>query len=214
MGCVTDDTECSGGEKPPHRVEITKDFWMSRTEVTVAAYKRFVEATSRAVPEDPQFNPSWEKEDHPIVRVNWYDADAYCKWAGGRLPTEAEWEYAARGGKEGLKYPWGNELTPQNAKYRSAGGTVPADSYPANGFGLYNMVGNVYEWCSDWYDVNYYAASPPRDPKGPLLGVGRVLRGGSWYVSPVLLRSSNRYGVGPVDWDYDVGFRCTREVFP
>ena len=91
MGCVPNDTECEADEKPQHPVKITKGFWMSSTPVTVTAYKRFVEPTSHQMPEAPRFNPNWEKDDHPIARVNWHDAEAYCEWAGGRLPTEAEW---------------------------------------------------------------------------------------------------------------------------
>ena len=213
MGFVPGD-EVYDQEKPRHRVEITKAFWMSSTAVTVAAYKRFVEATSHQIPKAPRFNPNWEKDDHPIVRVNWHDAEAYCEWAGGRLPTEAEWEYAARGGKEDLIYPWGNELSSQNAKYDSRDGTAPVGSYPANGFGLYDMTGNVWEWVADWYEENYYVSSPARDPEGPSAGRGRVLRGGAWDIVPVYLRASYRCGVGPVSWWNDIGFRCAREVFP
>ncbi len=214
MGCVPNDTECEADEKPQHPVKITKGFWMSSTAVTVTAYKRFVAATRHQMPEAPEFNPNSEKDDHPIVRVNWHDAEAYCEWAGGRLPTEAEWEYAARGDKEGLKYPWGNELSSQNAKYDSRDGTAPVGSYPANGFGLYDMTGNVWEWVADWYEENYYVSSPARDPEGPSAGRGRVLRGGAWDIVPVYLRASYRCGVGPVSWWNDIGFRCAREVFP
>ena len=215
MGCVPGDDKCSGEEKPQHPVEITKGLWMSSTAVTVTAYKGFVGATSRAMPEAPDFNPNWEKGDHPIVNVNWHDAEAYCKWANGRLPTEAEWEYAARGGKEGLKYPWGNEISPQNAKYGPQVGTVPVGSYPANGFGLYDMAGTVVEWGNDWYKEDYYSSSPAQDPPGPSEGTERVLRGGSWgNFIPRYLRCSYRYRLVPVYGLHLIGFRCVREVIP
>ena len=149
-----------------------------------------------------------------MVIVTWDDAKDYCEWAGGWLPTEAEWEYAARGGKEGLIYPWGNEITSQNAKYGSKDGTAAVGSYPANGFGLYDMAGNVWEWCSDWYDDNYYAASTPRDPKGPSSGEKKVLRGGSWVDNPENLRAANRNWLVPVYRMNNLGFRCARGVFP
>src|SRR5205085_9679074 len=104
MGATPDDGEAHEEEKPRHPVHISKGFWLGKTPVTVAAYKLFVQDAGLKMPQPPHFNSAWEKEDHPIVNVTWDEAEAYCKWAGGRLPTEAEWEYAARGGKAGLKY--------------------------------------------------------------------------------------------------------------
>ena len=188
---------------------------MSRTPVTVAAYRRFAEATGRAMPEAPRFNHGWEKEDHPIVNVSWEDAKAYCEWAGGRLPTEAEWEHAARAGKEGLKYPWGDEIGEKHANYgQNAGGTSAVGSYPANDFRLYDMAGNVWEWVADQYEPNYYSKSPKKDPQGPASGEGRVLRGGSWSLDPQDLRASVRPGLQPGSRVDFIGFRCAREVFP
>ncbi|MFI6300003.1 formylglycine-generating enzyme family protein [Nonomuraea sp. NPDC050790] len=132
---------------------------------------------------------------HPVVHVSWHDASAYCAWAGRRLPTEAEWEYAARGGLAAERFPWGSELTPggrwmcniwQGDFPRDNTGedgwlaTAPVRSYPANGFDLHDMSGNVWEWCSDWFDAGYYSRSPLSDPRGPETGDRRVIRGGSF----------------------------------
>ena len=129
--------------------------------------------------------PTGRSETTPIVEVPWDKAVAYCQWADGRLPAEAEWEYAARGGKSGLVYPWGDEISEKHANYGGhLDGTSVVGSYPANDLGLYDMAGNVWEWCSDWYDDNYYSQSSDRDPQGPSSGKGRVLRGGSWAYNP------------------------------
>lgn len=133
--------------------------------------------------------------DHPVVHVSHNDALAYCRWAGRRLPTEAEWEYAARGGLDGKRYAWGNELTPDgehrcniwqgtfpktNTREDGYLGTAPVKTFPPNGYGLYEMAGNVWEWCSDWFLPKYYRNSPSDNPKGPTIGIGRVMRGGSY----------------------------------
>jgi formylglycine-generating enzyme required for sulfatase activity len=135
------------------------------------------------------------QRDHPVVHVSWNDAMAYCAWAGRRLPTEAEWEYAARGGLAGARYAWGDELTPGGehccnvwqghfpSRHPAADGFVgpaPVQSYRPNGYGLWQVCGNVWEWCADWHDPHYYAASPAADPRGPGRGERRVLRGGSY----------------------------------
>ncbi|MEV7606012.1 formylglycine-generating enzyme family protein [Paenarthrobacter sp. NPDC089322] len=133
--------------------------------------------------------------DHPVVHISHNDALAYCQWAGRRLPTEAEWEYAARGGLQGARYAWGNELTPgrkhqcniwqgdfprNNTTEDRHLGTAPVKSFPANGYGLYEVAGNVWEWCSDWFLPKYYRNSPAENPQGPTIGAGRVMRGGSY----------------------------------
>ena len=145
MGAIPGDSVAQDDEKPRHRVRITKGFWMSETPVNVAAYQLFVARHSpQQMPPAPDFNSDWSKPDHPIVQVTWDKASAYCESEGGRLPTEAEWEYAAHGGKDGLKYPWGNEITPENANYAGSRwkGTSPVKAYPRNNWGLYDMAGS------------------------------------------------------------------------
>ena len=221
MGCVPGDDECSERSKPRHSVRITKGFWMGQTEVTVAAYKRFLDATIERVPEPPDFNAGWQKEDHPIVNVTFRQAARYCEWAGGRLPTEAEWEYAGRGGMDGLKYPWGNTLTHEDANYgkdKPWGGlaqgpdlweyTAPVGSFRPNGYGLYDVTGNVSEWVTDWLGERYYSHSPLTDPQGPPTGTWRVVRGGAWFGYPGSLRLSARIDVGQNYIGPGVGFRC------
>ena len=211
MGAVPGDDYAEDGEKPQHPVEITKGFWLGRTPVTVEAYRRFVKATRGKMPDAPDINPTWKHGDHPIVNVSWEEAQKYCVWAAGRLPTEAEWEYAARGGKEGLLYPNGNELTDKDAKYTSVG-TSSVGSFPANGFGLHDMAGNVWEWTADWFGP--YREGEQSDPKGPDDVNKKVVRGGSWIDNPMVLRVSKRYRNEPDNRVNDVGFRCAREVFP
>ena len=221
MGATPGDNEARENEKPRHRVRITSGFRLGETPVTVAEYRRFIgERPQFEMPPAPDFNPNWSKQDHPVVRVTWDEAQAYCQWAGGRLPTEAEWEYAARGGKDGLKYPGGNDIAPENANYSGSKwkGTSPVGSYPANAWGLYDMAGNVWEWVADWYDQDYYGTLPSDkavdNPRGPQQGTLRVLRGGSFIDDARNLRASNRTGGVPGGrYDY-VGFRCVREVVP
>jgi formylglycine-generating enzyme required for sulfatase activity len=213
MGCIPADGGCDSDEIPRHHVTLTNGFWLQTTEVTVSQYRRFARATGRQVPLDPGFT---QGDHHPVVYVTWVDAEAYCRWAGGRLPTEAEWEYAARGGKEGQIYPWGNYESHEQANYWETGGrdqwanTLPVGSFPANGYGLFDMAGNVYEWCADWYDAGYYSNSPSVDPLGPGSGQGRVLRGGSWDLESRWVRCSERGGSDPAGGG-SYGFRCLRD---
>jgi formylglycine-generating enzyme required for sulfatase activity len=213
MGCVPADNECSDNEKPRHAVTISKPFLMMIRPVTVAQYRRFAQATGHAVALAPAFA---QGDDDPVVDVVWGDAVAYCSWAGGRLPTEAEWEYVARGGKDGLKYPWGDSISHDDANFKGTGGrdrwkyTSPVGSFDANGFGLFDMAGNVWEWCADPYGEKYYASSPSIDPQGPPSGSSRVLRGGSWDFDPKSLRISFRGWILPWGGCDSGGFRCVR----
>ncbi len=147
----------------------------------------------------------------PIVNVSWDDAQAYCGWMGGRLPTEAEWEYAARGGSTEARYGNLDEIAWYNQN--SGNQTHEVAQKRANGFGLYDMLGNVWEWVNDWYDQNYYQNSPSQDPKGPASGQFRVLRGGSWRNLPRYVRVSFRGWYNPAVRGISLGFRCGGEVF-
>ena len=190
MGCSPADSKCEHDELPPHQVTLTKGFWMGQTEITVSAYKRFAAAVGREMPNPHRYNPGWEDEKKPMYNATWDDAHDYCVWAGGRLPTEAEWEYAARGGGTLARYGdmngvawWG-----QNSHSR------PQDValLQPNGFGLFDVLGNVLEWVNDWYDSGYYLHSPATDPPGPPQGKTHVLRGASWMDYQWMVRVSNR----------------------
>jgi formylglycine-generating enzyme required for sulfatase activity len=212
MGCSREpeDRECDDDEKPAHQVTITRGFWIGQTPVTVGAYKRFAGATGRQMPPSPSFNSGWTNENMPIVNVAWNDAQAYCGWMGGRLPTEAEWEYASRGGTTGARYGPIDEIAWYDSN--SGGQTHDVAQKRPNGFGLYDMLGNVWEWVNDWYDQNYYQSSPAQDPHGPASGELPVLRGGSWGNVPRLVRVSNRGRDYPAVRYVNVGSRCGGEV--
>jgi len=157
-------------------------FHMDKYEVTNAQYQRFCETTGHRLPElwgMESFRCGPDHPDHPVVGASWYDAGLYAEWCGKRLPTEAEWEYAARGGLAGMRFPNGNTLQPSDGNYNRSGKGRPVEvgSYRANGFGLYDMQGNVVEWVADFYDLEYYASSPAVNPQGPENGRFRVIRG-------------------------------------
>jgi len=176
-------------------------------------------------PEGPQSDLS-ERMDHPVVHVSWNDAVAYCRWAGKRLPTEAQWEYAARGGLEQKRFPWGDELLPdgehrcniwqgrfpdENTLLDGYLGTAPARSFKPNGFGLYNMAGNVWEWCADRFSADFHLTGPRSDPAGPPQGSARVLRGGSFLCHRSYCnryRVAARYQNTPDSSTSNTGFRC------
>jgi formylglycine-generating enzyme required for sulfatase activity len=208
MGCSPDDNQCRVDEYPSHQVTLTKGFWMGQTPVTVVAYKRFAAASGRQMPPAPKFNSGWTNENMPIVNMHWNDAHDYCAWAGGRLPTEAEWEYAARGGSKEARYgpvaviAWFHD--------NSRGQTHDVGQRPANAFGLFDMLGNVQELVNDRYDFDYYQSGPWRDPPGPESGRYHVVRGASADSRDV--RVSARELNTTIGEHNRVGFRCATEV--
>ncbi|HSR31307.1 MAG TPA: SUMF1/EgtB/PvdO family nonheme iron enzyme, partial [Anaerolineae bacterium] len=154
-------------------------------------------------------------ENHPMTQVSWYGAQAYCEWVGANLPTEAEWEKAARD-VDGRLYPWGNR-TPDCRKSQygdCAGATVPVGSMPsgASPYGALDMAGNVWEWVADWYDASYYNYSPVQNPKGTNSGERKVFRGGSWGYPPAFIRTTDRARNRPTYAGFDIGFRCAERV--
>jgi formylglycine-generating enzyme required for sulfatase activity len=205
MGCSPGDRACQADEKPPHHVTITKGFWAGQTEVTVGAYKRFAAASGRQMPQIPKFNLEWANNNMPVVNVTWDEASAYCAWAGGRLPTEAEWEYAARGGSTDSVYGRLDDV----AWYNKNSGHQPHEvaQKRSNGLGLFDVLGNVGEWVSDWYEGGYYKISPSQDPSGPANGKYRVLRGMSFDSYSVSVRVSYRWVVSRNRKGDDIGLR-------
>ena len=198
-------------ESPQHKVYLD-GYWIYRTEVTVAQYRKFCTATGRPITKELDLPPV--RDDDPVCNVSWYEALAYAKWAGVTLPTEAQWEKAARG-TDGRMYPWGNDWDP--AKCNGASGHAkPVGSYPAgaSSYGCLDMAGNVKEWCMDWYDADYYQHSPANNPTGPATGTFRVMRGGSWDQYDGLVRSTYRYFNGgyPDNAYVTIGFRCVTAV--
>jgi eukaryotic-like serine/threonine-protein kinase len=209
-------------EQPVHEVYVNS-FYIDETEVTNEQFEQFVKATKYITDSEKSGNDinSWriyatpERKNHPVVLVSWNDATAYAKWAGKRLPTEAEWEYAARGGLIGKKYPWGDDAPPRLANFGrgrkpDTPPTEPVKTYETNGYGLYDMAGNVSEWCQDWYDPDYYHNSPERNPAGPSTGQSRVIRGGSWYTDFNQIRVAGRISESAEGYEYDRGFRCAK----
>jgi formylglycine-generating enzyme required for sulfatase activity len=195
-------------ELPAHEVYVDS-FYIDVHEVTIGQYKKFMEATGH---QKPYFwQPELDKKEDPAVGVSCQDAADYATWAGKRLPTEAEWEYAARGGNlEGI-YPWGDASDTSHANFKSFG-ILPVKSLKPNNYGVYDMIGNVWEWCSDWYDKDYYYVSQQKNPRGPATGTHKVLRGGAWHCAEDEIRVSNRYFALPDAKSFNVGFRCAQWV--
>jgi len=193
---------------PKHSVTLD-GYYIYKNDVTVAMYKKFCDATGRAMPDPPPWD--WDNTDYPMVNVSWDDAQAYANWAGVSLPTEAQWEKAARG-TDGRRYPWGNRWDASkcaiNRSEPAAVGSFPTGASP---YGVLDMAGNVWDWCSDWYGADYYSHSPDKNPRGPDSGDDgcRVLRGGSWRNFVVVnFRCALRVRYIPENWDLDIGFRC------
>lgn len=201
--------------QPEHRVKLNS-FYMDKMEVTNLQYYNFCVATNYPFPQFwgmKEFKSGLDFPDYPVVGVSFFDADKYAKWAGKRLPTEAEWEYAARGGLTGKNYPLGDSADSTTINYgRKYKGILKTGSFPSNGFGLNDITGNAWEWTSDFYDSGYYASSPADNPKGPERGRFKVIRGGSWHSGAMCVQTYYRNGLSPSWVDFAVGFRCVKEV--
>ncbi|MBI1298289.1 SUMF1/EgtB/PvdO family nonheme iron enzyme [bacterium] len=210
------DLMAAGNETPQRQIYLSV-YRIMRMPVTNAQYKVFVDATGHRTPEHWHGKEIPKKKaNHPVVNVSWRDAMSFCTWAGARLPSEAEWEKAARG-TGGRIYPWGNQ--PPAAKRcnfnRNVDDTASVGSYPAGAspYRVMDMAGNVWEWVNDWYQDDYYSVSPDNNPKGPATGTFRVLRGGSWFeLGDNNVRSAHRNNNHPAFWSYDNGFRCARSL--
>jgi formylglycine-generating enzyme len=241
-------------ESPVHEIELDS-FLIDEHEVTVAEFARFVRETNYRTEAEkfgwsgvfdfdtgtwqrvdgadwrhPEGKNSPAKDDEPVAQVSWNDAAAYAKWAGKRLPTEAEFEFAARGGLMGKKYAWGDELKPdgkppanwwqgtfpgKNTREDGFLGRAPVKSFAPNGYGLYDMTGNVWEWTNDWFDENYYAVSPPKNPRGAAEGTEKSIRGGSFLCAENFCsnyRVAGRSRSTPDSGMNNLGFRCARDV--
>ncbi len=260
MGCVPSDTSCWEEEKPQHRVHLTKGFWISETEVTVEAFRKFVESTGYLPQSEKEYKgrmyknhlDDWEwtsgltwktpieaavtaEDNWPVAQISWTDAQAYCFWAGGNLPTEAQWEYACRGGKANELFLWGNSWLPEvnGEKYENGpdetmhlkfpkmeywkgynDGYVfyaPVGSFEPNGYGLYDMSGNVWEWCTDWFVEDLFTTEERVDPEVTKIvkHKSKIIRGGAWCYSPNQHRNSERGVIEAEDfWAASIGFRC------
>ncbi len=209
MGCESGQEN----ERPLHRVWVDA-FFLAATQVTNQQYAAFLDATGVTPP------PTWRdanlnQPEQPVVSVSWIEAMKYCEWLSAqdgrvyRLPSEAEWERAARGGVEGELFPWGDEPPRSRLDYDSRwkSGTEPVAMQAPNAFGLYDIAENVHEWCSDWFDPDYYSVSPERNPKGPESGERKASRGGSWRHHIKISRCAARASIPPAFQYADYGFR-------
>lgn len=236
MGC---DTCGAKDEKPAHRV-VLRDFYMDKTEVTVRQFLDFVKSTNYKTDAEQEgssnilVNGNWilkrginwrhgvsgnerkgKELDHPVVHVSWFDAQAYAAWCGKRLPTEAEWEFAAKGGKHTKNYLYSGSNDPEEVGWfekNANNSTHIVGLKKPNELGLYDMSGNVYEWCNDYFEKTYYIRSPENDPTGAQTGDIVALRGGGWNYEPDGLRCSNRINAYPLHWYGGIGFRCVTDM--
>lgn len=204
--------------KPVHKVKL-KAFYISKYKVTTVQYKKFCDATKRKYPKSPSWDNNYflGKPDYPVVNVSWSDAAAYAKWIGGRLPTEAEWEYSARAGTNTYYY-WGEDISHEYLNYLGVEGrdqwqyASPVGSFPPNPFGLYDMLGNVWEWVSDWHSDDYFAKGPKENPQGPKKGANRIKKGGGDF------GGGTNHGPGERDWKIpstkseNIGFRIVKSA--
>jgi formylglycine-generating enzyme required for sulfatase activity len=197
QGCSPGDRQCYPDETPTHKITLTRGFWLGQTEVTQAAFQHVME-----------YNPSvFEGANLPVESVTWIEADAYCQAIGGRLPSEAEWEYAARAGTTGARYGNLDDIAWywNNSNFMSH----PVAQKKPNAFGLYDMLGNVVEWTHSWYWVQHNVETI--NPTGPSIAEYKSLRGGGWWDEPDLVRASYRSRIEPDSEDYNIGFRCVSE---
>lgn len=215
-------------EYPNHTVHLDP-FYIDTYEVTNGRYLEFIRATGHHKPQHPSSPKKslWEGvlmpesiADRPVINVDWFDAEAYCRWAGKRLPTEAEWEKAARG-PDDRRFPWGNvEPTDKhlnfNQQWIGERTLMPVGSYPAGAspYGVHDMAGNVFEWVADWYDPSYYEHSPGTNPTGPESGDRKVVRGSGWQSETPTVRVFTRFGSDPTNRNESTGFRCAKDARP
>jgi formylglycine-generating enzyme required for sulfatase activity len=227
MGCSPQDSRCHTNERPLHTVRLSP-FMIDKYEVSNAHYAACVASGACSPPPTnasvlhPDYYPNPEFADYPVIAVTWHQASAYCAWLGKRLPTEAEWEKAARGDQDVRIFPWGNgwpDCSWLNARASSGmcvGDTVAVGSYPhaISPSGAMEMAGNVWEWVADWYDPDYYQRYPeqnwPKNPQGPDSGIYKSIRSGAWDIAIEGARVSRRVGGLPYDLDTSTGFRCAR----
>ncbi|MDH4081910.1 MAG: formylglycine-generating enzyme family protein [Nitrospira sp.] len=226
MGVPSGDRDGGRDEYPRHDV-LVDTFAIDKFEVTNGLYLAFVKSTGHRVPQNPN-NPTrnlWQGDSitesligRPVINVDWFDAEAYCKWAGKRLPTEAEWEKAAKGTSD-RRFPWGNvEPTAKHLNYNQRWigekTLMPVGSYEAgkSPYGVYDMAGNVWEWVNDWYDAQYYEKSPEKNPTGPAAGSKKVIRGAGWQNETPTVRIFTRVESDPMVRNESTGFRCATDA--